>query len=273
MSKAKVTKRPLAKPAPAKARKTPVSSARAAPEKNQGSAVNNKTKTVKRNRWPKGKSGNPHGRPKGAEGKVTKTAREIFTAFIEGNAARVQQLWDRVARNNPAKALAIYAKLAEFVMPKLQRTELSGELNHTTEITVNQNDPVDVMGNYQAMIKGAKLIYYDGPKPETPEQAYQRIIMGGRERRSEQATPQSARDAEFTEPAPDPAPAPSAPKPAPTKERRPENVIVLDQACTLPEHRPIVDSKCGFCRKLWAEAQEAARDEALRAQRAPQVVT
>jgi hypothetical protein len=66
------------------------------------------------------------GRPKGVPNKATATAREAFAAFVEGNAAKVQALWNRVARNDPARALEIFAKLTEFVLPKVARTEISG---------------------------------------------------------------------------------------------------------------------------------------------------
>jgi hypothetical protein len=267
MSTTRATKRPNAKPAPAKARKAPLSNQRAAPEKNS-TLQENADGPSRRN---KALTNAGKGRVKGVPNAITKSAREIFSAFIEGNAAKVQELWNRVARKSPAKALAIYAKLAEFVIPKLQRTELSGQLNHGV-LRLNQNDPVELMGNYQAMIKGdVEIEYFDGP---TPEQVYQKIMMGGCERRSEQAPsaavqpapseptppqPEGAQDAEFTEPQPE--------------QRRPENVIVLEHTCSLPEHQPIVDSKCGFCRQLWAKERERAEDEALRHQRPPRVVT
>lgn len=76
---------------------------------------------VGRNRGNAGK-----GRPKGSPNKATATAREAFAAFVEGNAAKVQSLWNSVARDDPARALEILAKLAEFVLPKLARTEMSG---------------------------------------------------------------------------------------------------------------------------------------------------
>jgi hypothetical protein len=73
---------------------------------------------------------------------------------------------------------------------------------------------------------------------------------------------------------PEPAQQPeSTPQAAESVEPDLTNVAVLESSCKLPEHRPIVDSKCGFCRKLWQERQRANEDELLRVQRPPQVVT
>jgi hypothetical protein len=50
----------------------------------------------------------------------------MFAAFVQGNAPKVQGLFDRVAKKNPIKALEIMVRLAEFVVPRLQRTEGGG---------------------------------------------------------------------------------------------------------------------------------------------------
>jgi hypothetical protein len=68
------------------------------------------------------------GRHKGIPNKATADARAAFSQFVDGNAPRAQELWERVAKEDPARALELLAKVAEFVLPKLARTELSGEL-------------------------------------------------------------------------------------------------------------------------------------------------
>ncbi|HWG75354.1 MAG TPA: hypothetical protein VN660_01000 [Steroidobacteraceae bacterium] len=83
-------------------------------------------KTAENARIGAGKPG--PGRPKGMQNKVTRDVREALSQFVEGNASRVQALWENVAGEDPGKALDLYAKLAEFVQPKLARTELSGEV-------------------------------------------------------------------------------------------------------------------------------------------------
>lgn len=53
--------------------------------------------------------------------------RDVFSAFVEANAEKVQALFDKVAESDPAKALDLLARLAEFVIPKLARTDLTGD--------------------------------------------------------------------------------------------------------------------------------------------------
>ena len=60
--------------------------------------------------------------------------RDVFSAFVEANAEKVQTLFDRVAENDPAKALDLLARLLEFVIPKLARTDLTGDSDRTTPV-------------------------------------------------------------------------------------------------------------------------------------------
>jgi hypothetical protein len=69
------------------------------------------------------------GRKRGTPNKATGAARKMFADFLEANVDRVQDLFDRVAKKEPARALELLTKVAEFVIPKLQRTELKGEFD------------------------------------------------------------------------------------------------------------------------------------------------
>jgi hypothetical protein len=231
-----------------KARQAPPKRPRAAPEKNSTLLKNAGDKPARYKPCNAGK-----GRVKGVPNAVTKTAREIFTAFIEGNAAKVQELWDRVARKSPAKALSIYAKLAEFIIPKLSRAEIDAHV--TAEERV-----------YPAMADMSM---------EEATRVYMEVIQGGKDVKFlPSVKPYVAPPKELTLPSPpalDIAPRPAPPEPAP-QPRRPENVLVLEPPHQ-GDHQPIADSKCGFCRQMWADAKEQALDEKLRGQRPPQVVT
>jgi hypothetical protein len=77
------------------------------------------------------------GRPKGVPNKATTVVRDAISGFVDGKADQVQELWERVARKDPAKALEIYAKLAEFVLPKLSRSTIEGELGIRGKLVIN----------------------------------------------------------------------------------------------------------------------------------------
>lgn len=78
------------------------------------------------------------GRPKGVQNKVTKETREAFKEFVEDNQEKFQGWIDRVAETNPAKAIELVSNLAEYVLPKLSRTEIQGEVE--TKITIDFTD-------------------------------------------------------------------------------------------------------------------------------------
>ena len=74
------------------------------------------------------------GRPKGIPNKATTAFRETVTRLLEGNSENVAIWLDQVAtgggdpdKADPAKALDLLAKLAEFAAPKLSRAEVAGD--------------------------------------------------------------------------------------------------------------------------------------------------
>ena len=76
--------------------------------------------------YKKNQSGNRAGRPKGSLNKATAEAREAFKNLMEKNTPQMQKWLDEVAQDDPAKALDLMLKIAEFVLPKLQRQEIVG---------------------------------------------------------------------------------------------------------------------------------------------------
>jgi len=72
------------------------------------------------------------GRKPGVPNKATKTFRETVTKLLEQNADNVSLWLEQVAADDPAKALDLLTKLAEFAAPKLSRVEQSGEVAITT---------------------------------------------------------------------------------------------------------------------------------------------
>jgi hypothetical protein len=68
------------------------------------------------------------GSRKGIPNKTTSDVRAVYSTFVEKNAARAQELFDQVAEKDPAKALELLGRLSEFVVPKLSRSTIDGEI-------------------------------------------------------------------------------------------------------------------------------------------------
>ena len=99
------------------------------------------------------------GRQKGTPNKVTAGARALIVEFMDNNMDNAQELFDRLSKKNPGKALDILQRMAEYVAPKLGRTE------HTVPpgtgafpVAVAHADLSDEDGRqaYQRMIKRPK---------------------------------------------------------------------------------------------------------------------
>lgn len=78
-------------------------------------------------KFVKGQSGNPAGKPKGPN-KSTTRLKEALTRFTDDNADRLQEWLDEIAiKDGPRAAFKCFANLIEYSMPKLARTEHTGE--------------------------------------------------------------------------------------------------------------------------------------------------
>ncbi len=66
------------------------------------------------------------GRQKGSPNKATRDVREAFASLLERNAPKFDGWLNKVGTEDPARALDLVAKLAEYHVPKLQRTEVTG---------------------------------------------------------------------------------------------------------------------------------------------------
>lgn len=79
--------------------------------------------------FQKGKSGNPKGKPKGADNKLTKEARELFIETLEGQVPNIEDAFKKVYNDNPAKFLELFAKYAQYFVPRKTESEVKGELS------------------------------------------------------------------------------------------------------------------------------------------------
>jgi hypothetical protein len=89
--------------------------------------------------FKKGESGNPKGREKGAENKITKEARDIFLETLEGQAPHIAAAFEEVRRDNPRAYLDLFAKYAQYFVPK--KTENTDKI----DLTVTDFDIKDVL--------------------------------------------------------------------------------------------------------------------------------
>lgn len=83
----------------------------------------------------RGKRPKTGGRKPGSPNKATADARAAIALFVDGNAHRLTEWLDAVAegdkendiRPNPAKAFELFQSVIEYHVPKLARTEHTGE--------------------------------------------------------------------------------------------------------------------------------------------------
>lgn len=81
------------------------------------------------------------GRKPGSPNKATANAREAIARFIDGNSERLQDWLDKIEADQGAKAAwDCFIDLAEFHVPKLARTELTGEGGGPVAISVTPTD-------------------------------------------------------------------------------------------------------------------------------------
>lgn len=86
----------------------------------------------------KGNTNNPNGRPKGVSNKVTTETREAFKKLVEDNTPQFQGWLNKIAETNPAKAFELITNLAEYVLPKLSRTEITGDLEVKADVNLSK---------------------------------------------------------------------------------------------------------------------------------------
>jgi hypothetical protein len=84
-------------------------------------------------------SGTPSGgRPKGAKNKSTEAARIAIASFIDGNGDRLQGWLEEIYQEGGAKeAFKAFSDLLEYHVPKLARTEVTGQDEGPVELSIS----------------------------------------------------------------------------------------------------------------------------------------
>jgi hypothetical protein len=76
------------------------------------------------------------GRTAGTPNKASAQAREAIALFVDGNAHRLQEWLDQIAVDDPKRAFELFQSVIEYHVPKLGRTEVTGQVG------VNINWPI-----------------------------------------------------------------------------------------------------------------------------------
>lgn len=85
----------------------------------------------------KGTTNNPNGRPKGVPNKATTQTRAAIALFVEGNVERLNGWLDQIAAESPKQAFDCFMSVIEYNIPKLARTEHTGEDGGPIDQNVN----------------------------------------------------------------------------------------------------------------------------------------
>ena len=74
------------------------------------------------------------GRKKGTPNKSTEAVREAIAKFANGNIERLEGWLEDIAADDPVKAADLFLKVLEYYIPKLSRSEITGELDVKTSV-------------------------------------------------------------------------------------------------------------------------------------------
>jgi len=69
------------------------------------------------------------GRKKGTPNKLSKAAREAFVATLEGQVPNIEKAFAEVLKKSPEKYLDIFAKYAQYFVPKKSEQDIKAEVS------------------------------------------------------------------------------------------------------------------------------------------------
>lgn len=79
---------------------------------------------------PKGKTGNPNGRPKGSPNKATTEVRQWLSRLIEKNKRQIERDLKAI---EPKDRLLILEKFMSYTVPKMQSIQAQVDFNNLTD--------------------------------------------------------------------------------------------------------------------------------------------
>ena len=84
---------------------------------------------------PKGKTGNPNGRPKGSPNKATKSVREWLSKLIDDNREQIKK---DLASLEPKERLQVLEKFMQYTVPKMQSVEARVDIDRLSDSQIDQ---------------------------------------------------------------------------------------------------------------------------------------
>ena len=84
---------------------------------------------------PKGKTGNPNGRPKGSPNKTTQSVREWLTRLIDENREQIRK---DLAALEPKERLQVLEKFMQYTVPKMQSVEARVDIDRLSDSQIDQ---------------------------------------------------------------------------------------------------------------------------------------
>lgn len=80
------------------------------------------------------------GRNKGTPNRLTSDIRQCFADIMQNMGPRMEEWIERVAETDPGRAAEIILKLAEYHIPKLSRSIISGDKENPIQFVVVSPD-------------------------------------------------------------------------------------------------------------------------------------
>ena len=84
---------------------------------------------------PKGKTGNPNGRPKGAKNKVNLELRESIGEFLNGEFAKLKRDFRLLS---PRDRMKFFSDLLPYAVPRLQNTSLEMDFEQFSDTQLDE---------------------------------------------------------------------------------------------------------------------------------------